>query len=121
MNGEKHPANCNDYDAESLNHLKVVELTLLAVTQIALFYGVKWALTNMDPDKRAAKQKAADIFKRLNLKNLDLNEYEQIIAAEGSIYFHYNYQSYNFINQSLNQMHNIMSLAQYLNCSSHPS
>ncbi|KAI9003906.1 AAA-domain-containing protein [Hyaloraphidium curvatum] len=62
-----------------------MDVLLLVASQVALYYGVKWILSNMDPSrkkKESAKQQSGAVFKRLGVKALDLNEYEEIIAAE---------------------------------------
>lgn len=60
----------------------VIEVALFAVAQIALYYGVRWAMTNADPEKRSTKLKSTQIFKRLGITGLTLNEYEHVIATE---------------------------------------
>ncbi|KAI3657624.1 hypothetical protein MP638_001343 [Amoeboaphelidium occidentale] len=58
---------------------------LFIVSQVILWYGVKWILKQMDPlskKKEESALKAKALFSRLNLKELELNEYEQIIASE---------------------------------------
>jgi hypothetical protein len=52
---------------------------------VALYYGVKWILSSMDPSKKkkdTAKQQSGSVFKRLGIKNLDLNEY--VLSTQAS-------------------------------------
>jgi ATP-dependent 26S proteasome regulatory subunit len=58
--------------------------------QIALFYAVRYVLSNLDPqktDRRKASKKGQQVLSaaelgHVDLASLDLNEYEQMIAAE---------------------------------------
>ncbi|KAI8813451.1 P-loop containing nucleoside triphosphate hydrolase protein [Cladochytrium replicatum] len=62
-----------------------VDLAVFALSQVALYFAVKLILSSLDPFKQkkaVAKEKSAKIFNRLGLKDLKLNEYEEIIAAE---------------------------------------
>ncbi|KAJ3346901.1 hypothetical protein HDU83_002588 [Entophlyctis luteolus] len=72
----------------NINAKKIaVDLALLALSQIALFYGVKWILASLDPlgqKNKNAKSRSEQLLKRLGINHasLDLNEHEQIIASE---------------------------------------
>ncbi|KAI8842296.1 P-loop containing nucleoside triphosphate hydrolase protein [Chytriomyces cf. hyalinus JEL632] len=74
--------------ATPLNKTKIIiDVTIFALSQVALYYGVKYALNALDPlgtKNKNAKLKSAEMFKRLGIatKDLDLNEHEQIIASE---------------------------------------
>ncbi|KAI3636473.1 hypothetical protein MIR68_005825 [Amoeboaphelidium protococcarum] len=65
-----------------------VDLGLLVVGQVVLWYGLKYALKELDPMRKKKDQsvlKSKSILQRLGLKSSasnDLNEYEQIIATE---------------------------------------
>ncbi|KAJ3289515.1 hypothetical protein HDU79_004003 [Rhizoclosmatium sp. JEL0117] len=64
-----------------------IDVCLFALSQVALFYGVKWVLSSLDPlaaKNKDAKNKADQMFKRLGIndRDLDLNEYERVIASE---------------------------------------
>lgn len=63
----------------------IIEATAFLVSQAVLFYGVKWVLQSLDPNKKKrdeTKAKATQIMDRLGLKKLRLNEYEETIATE---------------------------------------
>ncbi|KAI8901242.1 P-loop containing nucleoside triphosphate hydrolase protein [Globomyces pollinis-pini] len=63
----------------------MVDITLLALTQVAFYYGIKYIMTSMDPmskKKEIAKQKSGRIMEKLGLNNIQLNEHEEIIASE---------------------------------------
>ncbi|KAJ3242446.1 hypothetical protein HDU81_003152 [Chytriomyces hyalinus] len=74
--------------AAPLNKTKIIiDVTIFALSQVALYYGVKYALNALDPlgtKNKNAKLKSTEMFKRLGIvsKDLDLNEHEQIIASE---------------------------------------
>ncbi|KAI9349448.1 P-loop containing nucleoside triphosphate hydrolase protein [Zopfochytrium polystomum] len=62
-----------------------LDVALFALSQVALYYGVKWVMQSLDPNskkRQEAKQKSAKMFGRLGIKDLDLNEHEEIIATE---------------------------------------
>lgn len=62
----------------------MVDLSIFALSQVVLYFGVKWAISTMDPmrkRKQDAKEKTDRLIDRLGI-NLDLSEYEQIIASE---------------------------------------
>ncbi|KAF8515287.1 P-loop containing nucleoside triphosphate hydrolase protein [Gautieria morchelliformis] len=62
----------------------VLDVALFLASQAALFYSVSWAIEafGSDSEKRQAKAKSIEVLKRLGRKNMQLSEYEQIIAAE---------------------------------------
>ncbi|KAI9207620.1 AAA-domain-containing protein [Polychytrium aggregatum] len=65
--------------------IPVLEIALFALSQVALYYGVKWALGALDPFKQkkdAAKAKREKVFGRLGIKNMELTEHEEIIGSE---------------------------------------
>ncbi|KAJ3112391.1 hypothetical protein HDU96_004603 [Phlyctochytrium bullatum] len=69
----------------AINKKLVLDVAIFAVSQVALYYGVKWLLQSLDPMKKKrdeAKMKSSKIFTRLGIKDLDLSEHEEIIAAE---------------------------------------
>jgi hypothetical protein len=60
--------------------------TLLGVTLSATlsYFVFKWLMKSLDPtnaDKLSAKSKAEKLIKEIGVKNLDLNEYELVMAA----------------------------------------
>ncbi|KAJ3028863.1 UNVERIFIED_CONTAM: hypothetical protein HDU68_000736 [Siphonaria sp. JEL0065] len=72
----------------NINHKKIaIDICLFALSQVALFYGVKWVLASLDPvgeSRKGTKAKSEEVFRRLGIndKDLDLNEYERVIASE---------------------------------------
>ncbi|KAI8840237.1 ATPase [Chytridium lagenaria] len=69
----------------AINRKIVLDVALFALSQVALYYGVKWVLNSMDPHKKKrdeAKLKSSKIFSRLGIKDLELGEHEEIIATE---------------------------------------
>ncbi|KAF9583958.1 hypothetical protein BGW38_008026 [Lunasporangiospora selenospora] len=63
----------------------IADLTLFAVSQIAFYYAFKYIISSLDPiknKKKDAHEKSAKIMDRLGQRDLKLNEYEQVIAAE---------------------------------------
>ncbi|KAH8114809.1 AAA-domain-containing protein [Phellopilus nigrolimitatus] len=62
----------------------VLEVAMLLASQVAAYYTLRWVLDSMGPtaERKSAKAKSGDILKRLGHKNLQLNEYEEAIAAE---------------------------------------
>ncbi|KIJ54509.1 hypothetical protein M422DRAFT_200318 [Sphaerobolus stellatus SS14] len=62
----------------------VLDLAVLLVTQAALYYTISWTLQGFgsDEEKKKAKAKSGTVMKRLGRDKIQLNEYEQIIAAE---------------------------------------
>ncbi|KAI9340466.1 P-loop containing nucleoside triphosphate hydrolase protein, partial [Obelidium mucronatum] len=74
--------------SSNINGKKIaLDICLFALSQVALFYGVKWVLASLDPvgeSRKGTKAKSEEIFKRLGIndKDLDLNEYERVIASE---------------------------------------
>ncbi|KAI8928524.1 P-loop containing nucleoside triphosphate hydrolase protein [Entophlyctis helioformis] len=63
----------------------VLDVTLLALSQVALFYGVKWVMASLDPMRKKredAKSKSSRILSKLGWKDLKLSEHEEIIAGE---------------------------------------
>ncbi|PVU96767.1 hypothetical protein BB560_005790, partial [Smittium megazygosporum] len=52
---------------------------------IAVYYGFRYLISKLDPDqgeRSEAKVKGNKVIKQLELKNLNLNQYEKIIASE---------------------------------------
>lgn len=63
----------------------LLDLTVIAIAQIGIFYGIKYALNRFDPQRQKkdeAKQKSRRIIDKLGLDALNMNEYEQVIAGE---------------------------------------
>lgn len=61
------------------------DLFLLVISQVAVWYGVKWAIGQLDPmrkKKDESRATAEKILGRLKLEQESLNEYEHIIAAD---------------------------------------
>ncbi|KAG9118443.1 hypothetical protein FRC07_007048 [Ceratobasidium sp. 392] len=62
-----------------------VDVAMFAVSNIALYYAFKYVMASLDPSaekRKAAKAKSARILDRLGVKELELTEHEEIIAAE---------------------------------------
>ncbi|KAG8775518.1 hypothetical protein FRC12_000934 [Ceratobasidium sp. 428] len=62
-----------------------VDVAMFAVSNIALYYAFKYVMASLDPNsekRQAAKAKSARILDRLGVKELELTEHEEIIAAE---------------------------------------
>ncbi|KAH7337056.1 ATPase [Rhizoctonia solani] len=62
-----------------------VDVAMFAVSNIALYYAFKYVMSSLDPQqekRKAAKAKSAKVLDRLGVKELELTEYEEIIAAE---------------------------------------
>ncbi|KAL5632689.1 hypothetical protein ACGC1H_005591 [Rhizoctonia solani] len=58
---------------------------MFAVSNIALYYAFKYVMSSLDPQqekRKVAKAKSAKVLDRLGVKELELTEYEEIIAAE---------------------------------------
>lgn len=68
----------------------IVDVTVFAASQIALFYAVRYVLSNLDPQRTDRKKQAKKSQELLNtlkigdidLSELELDEYEQAIAGE---------------------------------------
>ncbi|KAI8817791.1 P-loop containing nucleoside triphosphate hydrolase protein [Fimicolochytrium jonesii] len=63
----------------------LVDVSIFALSQVVLYFGVKWVLAGMDPFKKKkeeAKAKSTRVLGRLGLQVLKLTEHEEIIAAE---------------------------------------
>ncbi|KAF9972549.1 hypothetical protein BGZ73_004319 [Actinomortierella ambigua] len=63
----------------------MADLALFALSQVAFYYAFKYIISSLDPvkaKKKDAHQKGAKIMDRLGQRDLKLNEYEQVIAAE---------------------------------------
>ena len=68
-----------------MNRKLAADVALFVASQVFLWYGVKWVVSQMDPmrkKKDESKSKARVILERLKVQNEDLNEYEHIIASE---------------------------------------
>ncbi|KDQ16005.1 hypothetical protein BOTBODRAFT_31090 [Botryobasidium botryosum FD-172 SS1] len=61
----------------------VLDATLFALSNLAVYYAIKYVMGQTDPTKNTeSKGKGAEVMARLGLKNVKLNEYEERIAAE---------------------------------------
>jgi len=62
------------------------DFALLAASQVALFYTIRYVMNRLDVNKSeersGAKTKSSAVLKRLGLKDLNLTEHETIIAGE---------------------------------------
>ncbi|KAJ3369452.1 hypothetical protein HDU91_007242 [Kappamyces sp. JEL0680] len=61
------------------------DVSLLVLSQVALYFGVKYILNSLDPHakkRQESKAKSGRIMEKMGLKNMELNEHEQIIASE---------------------------------------
>jgi ATPase family AAA domain-containing protein 1 len=68
-----------------MNRKLAADIAIFITSQICLYYGVKWVISQMDPmrgKKDESKSKARLILERLHRESEDLNEYEHIIASE---------------------------------------
>lgn len=55
------------------------------ISQVVLFYGVRWLVRQMDPMRKKKDESAESskrLLTRLGIEQMELNEYEQIIASE---------------------------------------
>ncbi|CAG8619437.1 13086_t:CDS:10 [Ambispora leptoticha] len=58
---------------------------LFAISQVALYFAVKFILGSLDPmkdKKKEAKAKSNEVLGKLGIKDMKLNEYEEIILSE---------------------------------------
>ncbi|KAF9362700.1 hypothetical protein BGX34_005657 [Mortierella sp. NVP85] len=63
----------------------IADLTLFALSQVAFYYAFKYIISSVDPiknKKKDAHEKSAKVLDRLGYRDIKLNEYEQVIAAE---------------------------------------
>ncbi|CAG8441393.1 1440_t:CDS:10 [Diversispora eburnea] len=63
----------------------VADVVIFALSQVALYFAVKFILNSLDPlkdKKKEAKAKSEEVLGKLGLKNLKLNEYEEVILSE---------------------------------------
>ncbi|KAG0237526.1 hypothetical protein BGW42_000736 [Actinomortierella wolfii] len=63
----------------------IADLALFAISQVAFYYAFKYIISSLDPvkaKKKDAHEKSAKVLDRLGQRDLKLNEYEQVIAAE---------------------------------------
>eukprot|EP00127_Corallochytrium_limacisporum_P006299 Clim_evm10s225 gene=Clim_evmTU10s225 len=60
------------------------ELLAFAISQAALYFGIRYIMDSMDPQKdkkQASKQKGQDILKRIGRPDVRLDEYEYMVAS----------------------------------------
>ncbi|CAG8580087.1 1416_t:CDS:2, partial [Acaulospora colombiana] len=58
---------------------------IFALSQVALYFAVKFILSSLDPlkdKKKIAKARSEEVLGKLGAKNLKLNEYEEVILTE---------------------------------------
>ncbi|KAG9286580.1 hypothetical protein G9A89_005348 [Geosiphon pyriformis] len=63
----------------------VADVVLFAISQVALYFAVKFILGSLDPmkdKKKEAKAKSNEVLGKLGIKDMKLNEYEEIILSE---------------------------------------
>ncbi|CAG8682437.1 12055_t:CDS:2, partial [Funneliformis mosseae] len=63
----------------------VLDVMVFALSQVALYYAVKYVLSSLDPmkdKKKEAKAKSEQVLGKLGMKNTKLNEYEEVILSE---------------------------------------
>ncbi|KAF0471711.1 AAA-domain-containing protein [Gigaspora margarita] len=63
----------------------VADVVIFALSQVALYFAVKFILNSLDPlkdKKREAKAKSEEVLGKLGARNLKLNEYEEVILSE---------------------------------------
>ncbi|TPX67120.1 hypothetical protein SpCBS45565_g04055 [Spizellomyces sp. 'palustris'] len=63
----------------------LVDVSIFALSQVVLYFGVKWVLSSLDPFKKKkeeAKAKSNRVLGKLGIRDLKLTEHEEIIAAE---------------------------------------
>ncbi|CAB4399997.1 AAA-domain-containing protein [Rhizophagus irregularis] len=61
------------------------DVVVFAISQVALYYAVKYVLSSLDPmkdKKKEAKAKSEQVLGKLGRKNMKLNEYEEVILSE---------------------------------------
>ncbi|ORY99399.1 P-loop containing nucleoside triphosphate hydrolase protein [Syncephalastrum racemosum] len=61
------------------------DVAVFALSQVAFYFAFKWVVGSLDPNKakrQEAKSKSSKVLGRLGIKDLKLNEYEQLIASE---------------------------------------
>lgn len=60
-----------------------MDIALLAVSQAALFYTVRWVMASMNPtEKKNVKAKSLKALEKLGHQDLEMDEYERQIASE---------------------------------------
>ncbi|KAJ3338424.1 hypothetical protein HDU93_009520 [Gonapodya sp. JEL0774] len=62
----------------------VLDISIFALSQVVLFFGIRWFLSSLEPGSKERKKGASDvskIFKRLGVSP-ELNEHESTIAQE---------------------------------------
>ncbi|THH09838.1 hypothetical protein EW145_g1742 [Phellinidium pouzarii] len=61
-----------------------IEVAMMVAGQVAAYYTLRWILDSMGPrgDRKSTKAKSGEILKRLGHRDLKLDEYEEVIAAE---------------------------------------
>ncbi|KAJ3257731.1 hypothetical protein HK103_004358 [Boothiomyces macroporosus] len=63
----------------------IFDIALLACTQVCLYYGIKYILNTMDPQRKKkdlAKIKSSKIMSKMGKSDLELTEHEEMIASE---------------------------------------
>ncbi|CAG8521293.1 3118_t:CDS:10 [Cetraspora pellucida] len=63
----------------------VADVVIFALSQVALYFAVKFILNSLDPlkeKKKEAKAKSEEVLGKLGARNLKLNEYEEVILSE---------------------------------------
>ncbi|CAG8480350.1 12292_t:CDS:10 [Ambispora gerdemannii] len=63
----------------------VADAVLFAISQVALYFAVKFIIGSLDPmkdKKKEAKAKSNEVLGKLGIKAMKLNEYEEIILSE---------------------------------------
>ncbi|CAJ0843151.1 10928_t:CDS:10 [Entrophospora sp. SA101] len=61
------------------------EVAMIAISQVLLYYTVKYVVKSLDPlkdKKKESKAKSDKVLSKLGLKDLKLSEYEEIILSE---------------------------------------
>ncbi|KAI7863766.1 P-loop containing nucleoside triphosphate hydrolase protein [Spinellus fusiger] len=61
------------------------DVAVFALSQVAFYFAFKWVIGSIDPTKakrQEAKSKSSKVLGKLGVKDMKLNEYEHIIAAE---------------------------------------
>ncbi|GBC05330.1 hypothetical protein RclHR1_06180015 [Rhizophagus clarus] len=61
------------------------DVVVFAISQVALYYAVKYVLNSLDPmrdKKKEAKARSEQVLGKLGRKNMKLNEYEEAILGE---------------------------------------
>lgn len=63
----------------------IADFALFAISQIAVFYGFRYVMTQLDPRRQGreeAKKNSKKALKRLGVQDMELDEHEMMLAGE---------------------------------------